>query len=761
MADLGKLVIEMTANVTRLQGDMDKAVGVVRQASGKIQSLSGLATKALGLVGAGFAGWKVAGALASTIELADQLEGLAGKTGIAIETLSGLKFAAEQSDTSFEALIGGLNRLNKTLSQAASGSKEAREALVGISSRDTVGALLELADQVQSTGANAETAARLMTIFGRSAGPELLPLLSQGADGIRELIAENQRLGGQITTETAQAISDYKDNLNALAVAVRGVSIEVVSRASPAMVQITNAVREAAKEAGVLQAAWVALGGLGAAIFTDEFVPEIEKAQQRIAELGEQMAEIDQRRAEVDQGMFRNSRGAEDTRTRLSAQRAEAQAEIEALQARIKAIQDAEAAEAQRRQAAEQAKAAAQDAAQAMLEQQREEQRSADEAARAAERAAQSVSRAHEAKAEAVTRSIAQLQEANERLRLGEDGAAIATARRNGATEQQIRLMQSLIDERNLLADIEAEYVERAKASEEAERELARAAEEQASRLQTLMEATPSGRMEALRQDVYLLRDAFVAGSISVDEFGEAVRERMDGIGEQAAEAQSAMTTFAEQAGRNIQDAFADFLFNPFEGGMKGMVRGFADALRRMAAEAIAARLANNLLELGTSLSGGGGVMGFIGSALTGLFGGGKAAGGPVSAGTTYLVGERGPELLTMRSAGYVTPAPETARILRSGFGGGRASGGPVMPGMTYLVGEQGPELLAVGGAGRVEPMGGKTTITNNVEVTVNADGGGNARGDRAEAAELGRRIESAVRGVLVAERRPGGLLAT
>lgn len=41
---------------------------------------------------------------------------------------------------------------------------------------------------------------------------------------------------------------------------------------------------------------------------------------------------------------------------------------------------------------------------------------------------------------------------------------------------------------------------------------------------------------------------------------------------------------------------------------------------------------------------------------LGGLFGGGKAAGGPVSSGTTFLVGERGPELFTSRNAGTIIP---------------------------------------------------------------------------------------------------------
>lgn len=39
-----------------------------------------------------------------------------------------------------------------------------------------------------------------------------------------------------------------------------------------------------------------------------------------------------------------------------------------------------------------------------------------------------------------------------------------------------------------------------------------------------------------------------------------------------------------------------------------------------------------------------------------GLFGGGRASGGPVSRGKTYMVGERGPELFTPSSAGSITP---------------------------------------------------------------------------------------------------------
>jgi uncharacterized protein YjbJ (UPF0337 family) len=43
---------------------------------------------------------------------------------------------------------------------------------------------------------------------------------------------------------------------------------------------------------------------------------------------------------------------------------------------------------------------------------------------------------------------------------------------------------------------------------------------------------------------------------------------------------------------------------------------------------------------------------------------GARAAGGPVGAGMTYLVGERGPELLTMGGSGHVTDATTTKKAL-------------------------------------------------------------------------------------------------
>lgn len=50
---------------------------------------------------------------------------------------------------------------------------------------------------------------------------------------------------------------------------------------------------------------------------------------------------------------------------------------------------------------------------------------------------------------------------------------------------------------------------------------------------------------------------------------------------------------------------------------------------------------------------------------------------------------------------------------IKSLFGGGRAEGGPVSGGQSYLVGEKGPELFSPGTSGNITPNGGQTNVFN------------------------------------------------
>jgi phage-related minor tail protein len=89
----------------------------------------------------------------------------------------------------------------------------------------------------------------------------------------------------------------------------------------------------------------------------------------------------------------------------------------------------------------------------------------------------------------------------------------------------------------------------------------------------------------------------------------------------------------------------------------------------------------------------------------------------------------------------------------------GRANGGPVSSGQTYMVGERGPELFVPGRSGTIvanDKMGGGNT---NVVVNVDAKGS-SVEGDEQGANQLGRVISAAVQSELIKQQRPGGILA-
>jgi hypothetical protein len=116
---------------------------------------------------------------------------------------------------------------------------------------------------------------------------------------------------------------------------------------------------------------------------------------------------------------------------------------------------------------------------------------------------------------------------------------------------------------------------------------------------------------------------------------------------------------------------------------LQELFKGFAAFSRDVLAPILGTVLAGSLKAVGSVLStlitGFANLVGFINSVVTGIrnivdlvrnnpivkgignvidsvFGGGKASGGPVTAGTTYLVGEKGPELFTPNISGAIVP---------------------------------------------------------------------------------------------------------
>jgi hypothetical protein len=90
---------------------------------------------------------------------------------------------------------------------------------------------------------------------------------------------------------------------------------------------------------------------------------------------------------------------------------------------------------------------------------------------------------------------------------------------------------------------------------------------------------------------------------------------------------QEKLSVFFEEASRSVQGILSDFIFDPFENGLEGLADSFAKMLQRMAAEAIAAQIAEKIFGTGGTGSGGG-WLGTAAGILGGIFGGGGGTSG-------------------------------------------------------------------------------------------------------------------------------------
>ena len=88
---------------------------------------------------------------------------------------------------------------------------------------------------------------------------------------------------------------------------------------------------------------------------------------------------------------------------------------------------------------------------------------------------------------------------------------------------------------------------------------------------------------------------------------------------------------------------------------------------------------------------------------------------------------------------------------------GNRAAGGPVTGGRPYIVGEEGPELFVPGASGGIVPNG---ALGGGVNVNVNVDANGTSvQGDADQSRQLGNLVGAAVQSEILRQQRPGGLL--
>ncbi len=234
-------------------GVSDKLTAGLRRAQKRLQAF-GAGLRSIGTRITAF-GASLAAPLAASVKLfssaGDQLDKMSKRTGVSVEALSELGFAAEQSGADLATLEAGIRIMQRTMGDASQGLATAVDAFaaLGLSAEQLAGLSPEqqftvIAERLSQIADPTARAAAAMDVFGKS-GTKLLPLLSDGAKGMAELRDQAHALGLTVSTESARDAALLTDTLNILWRVLKQGVFTIGSALAPVIVDVSNRITRA------------------------------------------------------------------------------------------------------------------------------------------------------------------------------------------------------------------------------------------------------------------------------------------------------------------------------------------------------------------------------------------------------------------------------------------------------------------------------------------------------------------------------------
>lgn len=177
----------------------------------------------------------------SAADMGSEMVDAADRTGIAVDSLSGLKFAAEQTGATLEDVEKATRKMSQNLVEAADGADGAADkfdklglsvdALKKLSPDKQFEAVIDALAKVENP---TQRAAAALDIFGKG-GAALLPLVAEGAGGIAKLTARARELGLIMSEEDARAAEAFGDQLEVLSAQKKKLTFQIGSAVIPAL----------------------------------------------------------------------------------------------------------------------------------------------------------------------------------------------------------------------------------------------------------------------------------------------------------------------------------------------------------------------------------------------------------------------------------------------------------------------------------------------------------------------------------------------
>jgi len=248
-----ELMVKIGTDTTQLKSGLDSAD---KQTGGFAQNIT-KHSKAIGIamlaVGAAIVGVATKSVL-SYAKMGDEIAKMAKRTGFSTEALSELRYAAELSGAS----LAGIEKASRTLAGAILDAGYGLETYVrafdqiglsyenlkGLSPEDQFLAVMEALAGVEDESTRAAIATDL---FGR-AGTQLLPMLADGTEGLKEMRQGAHDLNLIFDKEASVAAEKLTDAMTDVKSSITGAGLAIAEALVPAITPLLDKVTEIVKK---------------------------------------------------------------------------------------------------------------------------------------------------------------------------------------------------------------------------------------------------------------------------------------------------------------------------------------------------------------------------------------------------------------------------------------------------------------------------------------------------------------------------------
>ncbi len=250
----GLKLLSSAANDAKFQLEAaTERLGLLGSVLGKLGPAGLIAGASIAALGVG-----ITALVMPVARVGDEFFKLSQKTGVSVEALTALDYAAKLSDVTTEGLTKALQKLSVAMFDNQVNGQEGSAALkaLGVSATDAHGqirsteaVLLDLAEKFALMPDGADKAALAVKLFGKE-GLAIIPFLNQGREGITALMEEAQRLGLVMSEDVARASEVFNDNLTRLSAIFEGVQRQIGAAVIPVLADFTEQVILAQTETG-------------------------------------------------------------------------------------------------------------------------------------------------------------------------------------------------------------------------------------------------------------------------------------------------------------------------------------------------------------------------------------------------------------------------------------------------------------------------------------------------------------------------------